>query len=229
MSDKPATRLFAAEKALLNHRTGLDGKPSEAPSPATLDQVMAELRALRSTVEQQSVGGQGDVDLLRGELYDLHRSIERTKSEISALNTTDHNPRQQLDAVIADTEKAAHRILEAAERISGEAEKMLEKAKTAEITEGLEHIVAETVAIFEASYFQDVGGQRIRKVIDFLEYFDQRLATMIHIWGAQDFDQPQRRASDRAGDDKAPDADLLNGPQLDGEGMNQEDIDALFD
>ncbi len=92
------------------------------------------------------------------------------------------------------------------------------------VTGSLEGMVADTVEIFEASYFQDITGQRVRKVIEILDYVDRRVNTMIGIWGAEEFAQVEGH-----GDGKTDEERLMDGPQLKGKGLGQTDIDSLFD
>ena len=80
--------------------------------------------------------------------------------------------------------------------------------------------------IFTACSFQDLTGQRTSKVINALRYIEQRVNAMIAIWGVEGV-KPNTDIPD-AFTDKRPDAHLLNGPALDGYGVSQSDVDALF-
>ena len=74
--------------------------------------------------------------------------------------------------------------------------------------------------IFEACSFQDVTGQRISKVVNTLAFIDERLDTLLEAYGGVADSVPE--SEDRADP-------LLSGPQLDGEGITQEDVDSMFD
>lgn len=62
-------------------------------------------------------------------------------------------------------------------------------------------------------------------MVNTLKYVEQRVNAMIAIWGeeaaANDISSPKE-------DLREGDARLLNGPQLDGIGISQNDIDAMF-
>ena len=73
--------------------------------------------------------------------------------------------------------------------------------------------------IVEACSFQDVTGQRISKVVNTLAFIDDRLDTLLEA-----FDGVPDSVSD---EDDGSDP-LLNGPQLDGEGISQNDVDSMF-
>ena len=87
-------------------------------------------------------------------------------------------------------------------------------------------IESEVSDIFTACSFQDLTGQRTSKVINALRYIEQRVNAMIAIWGVEGV-KPNTDIPD-AFTDKRPDAHLLNGPALDGYGVSQSDVDALF-
>jgi chemotaxis protein CheZ len=79
--------------------------------------------------------------------------------------------------------------------------------------------------IFEACAFQDITGQRISKVVDALQSFEQRLDRFIGAVRARDAaitDPAERARQERA--DKL----MLNGPQAQQIAPSQDDIDALF-
>ena len=86
-------------------------------------------------------------------------------------------------------------------------------------------IQEQTVRVFEACNFQDLSGQRIRKVVDLLQFVESRIASMITIWrNVGELEEVEEEEVEPS------DADLLNGPPLDGDAdvVSQDDIDSLF-
>lgn len=77
-----------------------------------------------------------------------------------------------------------------------------------------------------ACSFQDITGQRTTKVVNALRYLEQRVNAMIQLWADQPAGAGGRPPPGPA--DPRPDAHLLNGPALPGQGHSQADIDALF-
>ena len=85
-------------------------------------------------------------------------------------------------------------------------------------------INAKTIAILEACNFQDISGQRTNKVVKTINYLEERILTMIEIWGAEGFKDIDVERETLEGD-----AALLQGPQMEEAAISQDDVDALFD
>jgi chemotaxis protein CheZ len=82
------------------------------------------------------------------------------------------------------------------------------------------------MVIFEACSFQDITGQRIAKVVETLQHIEQRVARFAEVMKASDFtgymtDEERTRAARK-------EKNLLNGPQLAGEGIDQAFVDDMF-
>jgi chemotaxis regulatin CheY-phosphate phosphatase CheZ len=65
------------------------------------------------------------------------------------------------------------------------------------------------------------------KVVNALRYLEQRVNTMIEIWGITPEDA-LKAAQTAKPTDARPDAHLLNGPAREGEGVAQDDVDRLL-
>ncbi len=76
--------------------------------------------------------------------------------------------------------------------------------------------------IYEACSFQDITGQRITKVVTTLKVIEEKVAHIISTFG------PNIPPMAKTGTHVASDADLLNGPQLPANAMDQSDIDKLL-
>jgi len=148
---------------------------------------------------------------------ELARYIATARREIVEMRpanlTTSQIPRagQELDAIVKATESATNTIMEAAEEIMADAN-------------GSDAINDACMRIFEACSFQDITGQRVTKVIGTLEYIEDRLGALQSAWGP-DLEDPPANTELASGDDEAG---LLNGPQLDGDGVSQDDVDRLL-
>ena len=77
--------------------------------------------------------------------------------------------------------------------------------------------------IYEACSFQDITGQRITKVVTTLKAIEGKVAQIITTFGVQ-----VGTADAREGPPVANGAELLNGPQLPSNAMDQSDIDKLL-
>lgn len=153
------------------------------------------------------------------ELSDLADYIENTRKELSHIRP--HHTRleeipkatDQLGAVVAATEEATGRILDAAEEMEA-----IAKIAESDIAERLLGVVT---TIYEASNFQDITGQRITKVIRTLEYVEEKIGQMAALMGHTE--------DDYEAESDAPGAEeLLQGPQMVDEANSQDDIDALL-
>ncbi len=178
-----------------------------------------------------------EIHQLRASLAAMSRNILETKAEIVALRPQDAEEDRlmivshELDAVVAATEGATESILNCAEKIDDLAEDLKNHATEEDEKEKLDYISNEVVAIFEACNFQDLTGQRINKVVNTLKFVEERIMTMIEIWGDAEGFAGVKPADGKARDQVPADDDahLLNGPQLEDKAISQNDIDSLFD
>ena len=172
------------------------------------------------------------IEILAAELQDMSDAIKLTRRDIASIKPEDGaNNRimaatEDLDAIVTATERATNDILAAAERIQESVLKMRENGGDGDLLDTLEEDITN---IFLACSFQDITGQRTTKVVNALRYLEQRVGAMIQIWGSQTL----RNGADEdfgaeLDDEKDAEASLLNGPQLEGQGVDQSDIDQLL-
>ena len=249
MSNPQSRRPFSAER-----RAGLpaggNGRAFSADTAAPTGDVAAlvsEIAALRSemaamrtqmesgvkpTPAAPSTDG-SEIVAVQIEIAQLVKSIAKAKAEIAAIkHPMSEGDRlldasNELDAIVQATEMATHNILEAAENIEKEAANLAGLChEDQDVIASTERIVGQVVRVLEASNFQDITGQRINKVVQTVRFIEQRVLAMIDIWGVEAFEALPLPISGGAG---GTDDDLLNGPQLENQGISQADIDALFD
>lgn len=172
------------------------------------------------------------MDLIHLELVELLDRIHHTRAEIASLRPREGDHDQivtataELESVVQATEQATGDILEAAEHLQGIAEAM------AAMGDGTgsgfaDQIEAEATKILTTCSFQDLTGQRITAAINTLLYVEESLTRVVELWGITAGTGDGNIMRNRPDDDR-PDKHLLNGPQADGQGVSQEDIDALF-
>ncbi|MEI7714173.1 MAG: protein phosphatase CheZ [Rhodospirillales bacterium] len=155
------------------------------------------------------------------EVEELGRTIANAKIEIAALKVDDINgchipfATDELDAIVAHTASATDAILESCETldnlagtVSGEAADKLQEA---------------TTRIYEACSFQDITGQRITKVVGTLKTIEDKVARIIATFGHKTAGLPAPPSIEHSAEE-----DLLNGPQLPCQAMDQSDIDKLM-
>ncbi|MCC2112499.1 MAG: chemotaxis protein [Hyphomicrobiales bacterium] len=165
---------------------------------------------------------------LRDEILSIASDIARMKHEIGRLRPGEirqsHIPDagRELDAIVEATEGATHQIMERAEAIMD--------ADASDIEAYKAMVEAQAMGIFEACSFQDITGQRIGKVVETLQLIDRRVSRFID--ELETHDLIDRRAEipvEQETDGERRKRELiLHGPQFDGEGIDQDDVDAFF-
>ncbi len=184
-----------------------------------VDAVADVVRALLETVTGDISAG--DLRLYQ-ELESLAEYIHSARAELAELRPneikTEFIPTatDELDAIVDATEVATNAILDAAERLEA-----LAPLLDSEVADRLSEV---TTTIYESCNFQDLTGQRITKVVKMLKAIEQRVDTLVKVFGA-DIRETATPAPAKA----APtDEDLLNGPQLPATAADQDEIDRLL-
>ncbi len=171
-----------------------------------------------------------EAERLRLDLQDLQNAIEETKREIISLRKSDRDndklltAGEALRAVVEDTETATDGIIGAVESIEEICGQLisLSGAGGQNLADPLNEQVT---TIFEHCNFQDITGQRITKVVNTMEFIDQRISKMMEIWGGESgFQQIDLEETTQL-----PEGEILDGPAMPGQSISQTDIDALFD
>lgn len=191
-----------------------------------VEEVRALVGSLREAWEQRGTDAADPrVGIVRRELDEMSGVIVRMRQEIATLrpeHAADSRilaATEELDAIVSATERATSEILNAAERLLEQAGQVA-AAGLGELATGIE---AQATEILMACSFQDITGQRTTRVVNALRYLEQRVNAMIQIWA----NEPGTSGTGLPADLR-PDAHLLNGPALPGQGRSQSDIDALF-
>ncbi len=158
-------------------------------------------------------------------LAELAQIIDSLKKEIS-LQRPDHvknshipEATDELDAVVTATAEATNTIMTVCEDIQELAAKADPEIRDA--------INAKTGEIFEACSFQDITGQRIRKVVSTLAVIEEKIDSIMStlsdkVGVAMSGEKLEKVVS--VEDEKS----LLNGPQMADKAITQADIDKLL-
>ncbi len=157
------------------------------------------------------------------ELQGLKSIIDQARAELKSANVGDikgmHIPSatDELDAIIKATEGATMGIFSACEEI--------ERVLPGLPDHQRDSVQASVTKVYEACSFQDLTGQRISKIVRSLRDIDTKVTSILNILHNRmgDIDTTSTSTDTRTGD-----ALLLNGPQLPGHGISQEDIDKLL-
>ncbi len=235
------TREFSAERRLRIRRLGGGDDLSNADLYHAIQVLREEVAALRTQEPSEPIvpsehrddeSSADEALAIRVEIAQMVRVIGRAKVEIASIKHPDSDDDRmqlaasELDAIVVATETSTQDILGASERIETCVRTIVGlHPEDPEMSALGDQIANEIINIFEACNFQDITGQRINKVVKTIRFIEEKILTMINIWGAEAFmDLPVPSVSAASGDDG-----LMNGPQLENQGITQDEINALFD
>ena len=211
---------MSSETVSANVERLVDHLRSNTDSQVTLGDVAGVTEVLLSIMRRYF----NTIDIsIYGELREMSSHISQARSEISELRPNDLKeeriPRagKELEAIVQATEAATGTIMDAAEEIMNVDGADPEADKQA--------VMDACMRIFEACSFQDITGQRINKVVSTLTYIEDRLNGLQTIWGHDIADSAD---SVEEGDEGYEQAHLLEGPALEGEGIDQSAVDAVL-
>ncbi|WP_207456810.1 protein phosphatase CheZ [Azospirillum sp. SYSU D00513] len=205
----------------------LDAARAEAAQPLSRAEVTEIVQAILGSMD-------GDVNVtdlrLYKEVVDLAKYIENAKAEIAALQPAEirdeHIPTatDELDAVVGATEKATFAIFDACDAI-GAVSATLDPEAAGKLND-------QVTKIYEACNFQDVTGQRISKVVRTLKHIEAKVDMVVAAFGNEVRQNHMRHApapvsvAPATADEE--EKSLLNGPQMPGNAMDQDEIDRLL-
>lgn len=231
-----STQSFVAEQKLLRQR--IEAAHAEAAVPLSREEVTEIVRSILGSMD----GDISATDLrLYKEVVDLAKYIENAKKEMASLQPEEirdehiRTATDELDAVVGATEKATFAIFDACDAIG-----LIANQTDAEISAKLNDQITR---IFEACNFQDITGQRITKVVRTLKHIESKVEMIIAAFGSEvRQNHAPRLAKLAAADAEAQgeaqsftpmseaeaDKQLLHGPQMPGNAMDQDEIDRLL-
>ena len=202
-----------------------------APEQAGREDLAVRLEGIAIALQHEvsRLGGLhsgAELERLKDEIRAMGQLIAETRAEVAGLlppgvaGSRLASASTELDAVVGATERAAVEIMVAAERSQEAARHLRAAALPADALREVDAVEAAVTDIFVACSFQDITGQRIRKVVQALTYIEQRVAALTALWaGGAGADQARPF-------DVRADAHLLNGP---GQGLAQSDVDAVLE
>jgi chemotaxis protein CheZ len=215
-------------------RSRLEQARAEAMTPLSRDEV--------TEIVHQVIGSlAGDISIhdlkLYAELEALARYIQHARCEIAAIRPDEirdaHIPSatDELDAVVGATETATNTIMDACDQITAIAGHLS--------GDDANRLVDLVTQVFEACNFQDITGQRITKVVRTLRSIEAKVEALVEAFGEQGAKAGMRRPEVEpvavaaapavaAAATFDPDKALMNGPQLPGNAIDQDEIDRLL-
>jgi chemotaxis protein CheZ len=159
---------------------------------------------------------------LLAELEKLANYIKKVRSDLAAIGPgtirRTHIPKatDQLGAVVEATESAANKIMDACDALESVAQEVGGPPA--------QRIRDSVTNIYEACGFQDLTGQRIVTVTNTLGFIEGKLGEVMAMLGIS----PDDLAEEEASLAKKSEEELLNGPQLPNNAIDQSEIDKLL-
>lgn len=155
------------------------------------------------------------LDTLLQQIEELNRIVSSIQSgAIDIIQSSNTQASLQLQDVLKATENATMNILDAANALQSMF--MESPLGDKEKNEAGKHITR----VYEACSFQDITGQRIKKVLKEFEVLEKRIVQLADMVRGGVVNVPRPEAANS----ETP----LSGPQLSDEVPSQEDIDKLF-
>ncbi|HBM87314.1 MAG: protein phosphatase CheZ [Parvibaculaceae bacterium] len=158
------------------------------------------------------------------ELTEISDFIDTTRTEIGRLqpgNLKDkHIPEAglELEAIVQSTETATNTIMEQAELIMS--------ADPDDMPAYHDTVQGAVMEIFEACSFQDITGQRISKVVSTLVHIETKISTLAEALGSALSETIEDE--EETAEEKRKRELILNGPALEGQGIDQSDVDDIL-
>lgn len=204
------------------------------------EQVRELVAAVKEMFGQQDQQVQSNERLYQelGELAHYINNAKKELQEVKSSNIADqHLPSatNQLDAIVQMTEQATGKIMDECDRLTMFHTDMrerlinmdppLEPDALAGVDDAINQAATSITHIFEACNFQDITGQRVQKVVRALQEIERQVLRMVVVFGLV---ENRDRLDAETTAELQEDAALLNGPQLDGQGLEQDEIDSIL-
>lgn len=140
------------------------------------DEISMEINA---TSQQLDMAEEGLANRF-GEVLSTISAINFSGTGLTAANTG-----VELQAVITDTEEAANKILDAADRISDRMKSDMQFASDEDRRQFFEQTRQDVQEILMACTFQDLTGQRIRKTLESLQLIEDKISSTLDDLGIE--------------------------------------------
>lgn len=164
-------------------------------------------------------------------LVDFKRALKEIQEASQDSNSAFKEVSDQLDAIVRSTEKATTEIMDLTENIqkkvtdiSSLCEKIEPDTKDM-ISSHLNEISNNLLSIFTACSFQDITGQRIKKVVAAVKSVESKLLELLVSIGLKIKGREEGKNEKDIAEDTKKAIDLLKGPQ---EKSSQENVDKLL-
>jgi chemotaxis regulatin CheY-phosphate phosphatase CheZ len=144
--------------------------------PTETEATLATIERMQAAIRHGGTSQRLEILL---EIADMAQAIVQMRAEILSMKPSGTGPldaTEELDSIVHMTENATSRILAAAEQVQEIAWTMRERGSIETLCDELD---TQATEIYTACTFQDLTGQRTRKVIQVLRYLEDRINAMV--------------------------------------------------
>ena len=200
------------------------------------------LREELDTYLQKQVEGhfyQNLVMEMKGGIGDVYHSIADFKKDIGQLSSQADSAENligdasdQLEEIVKTTESATNRIMDIVESYQSLLAEMSEAidvlpgtGESALLQGHISKMQTDTLEIMTACSFQDITGQRVRKVVDLIRAIEKRILEVMISSGVKIKEKREGKDEFQIADDANRAVDMLKGPDS---SVGQENVDDLL-
>jgi len=164
-------------------------------------------------------------------LVDFKKALKELQTTSEESNSAFQEVSDQLDAIVRSTENATTEIMDLAENIQQKIKNISNIAKTANpeikngINQELNDISNDLLSMFTACSFQDITGQRIRKVVTAVKNVESKLLELLISTGVKIKGREDGKDEKVISEETKKAMDMLKGPQ---EKASQDNVDFLL-
>ena len=176
---------------------------------------------------------------MKGGIGDVYHSIADFKKDLGTLSnqadsaeTLIGDASDQLEEIVKATESATNQIMDIVEGYQTQLAEMgaaVDSLPASPAMETLRRQIAgmssETLAIMTACSFQDITGQRVRKVVDLIRAIEKRILEMMVSSGVKIKEKREGKDDFQIADDAHKAVDMLKGPDS---SVGQDNVDDLL-
>lgn len=165
--------------------------------------------------------------IIQEEMRRLATFVVKARQEVAAIVTAKDSAgaEKSINHISVELEEVVRHTEEATNKIMDQAEEVLKLAGMLREATMVDRLGKAATGIMEACSFQDITGQRIKKVLAIVEQVEMRVDRLVDLFGGG---LNEIQTSALATGRERSDESLLAGPQMAGEGVTQDQIDAML-
>lgn len=176
---------------------------------------------------------------MKGGIGDVYHSIADFKKDLGALSQQADSAENligdasdQLEEIVKATESATNRIMDIVEgyqaqlaEMSAAVDALPASDAAALLLDRIGRMQTDTLEIMTACSFQDITGQRVRKVVDLIRGIEKRILEMMVSSGVKIKEKREGKDAFQIADDAHKAVDMLKGPDS---SVGQANVDDLL-